>query len=149
MITIEVLRQRGFKRYYRDEVYRKVISEDSVKEKIYLTFVNFGDSYTWFTNSLQQFTGVKTIEKLDTILNAFEQDVESRKDLNMLKRNFLYLIGTKFTRNGRCGLSEWTGIIKDFRIDYVDINNYKINILSNNNVHYDLDDINILETRER
>ena len=58
-ITVEKLKELGFKRYYRDEVYRMKIGTDVINKPMYLTLVNFETSWTWYINSFEQFTGLK------------------------------------------------------------------------------------------
>lgn len=69
-ITVEKLKELGFKRYYRDEVYRMKIGTDVINKPMYLTLVNFETSWTWYINSFEQFTGLKTIDRLLCVLRA-------------------------------------------------------------------------------
>lgn len=69
-ITTEKLKKLGFKRYYKDEVYRLKIGTDVINRPIYLTIVSFETSYTWFINSYEQFKDLKTMKRLMSILHA-------------------------------------------------------------------------------
>ncbi len=69
-ITTDKLKELGFKRYYRDEVYRLRIGNDILGKPMYLTLVNFETACTWYVNSFEQFTGLKTIDRLLCVLRA-------------------------------------------------------------------------------
>lgn len=69
-ITTNKLKELGFKKYYRDEVYRLRIGNDGIGKPMYLTVVNFNTSWTWYINSFEQFTGLKTIDRLMCVLRA-------------------------------------------------------------------------------
>lgn len=69
-ITKEKLNKIGFKRYYRDGVYRMSIGRNLLGKEIYLTIVDFETTYTWFVNSMDQFTGVTTMKRIKAILCA-------------------------------------------------------------------------------
>lgn len=75
-ITTNKLTKLGFKRYYRDEVYRLKIKNNVLNKPMYLTMVNFYDSWTWFINPFEQFTGLKKLQTLKTIIKLVNYEQE-------------------------------------------------------------------------
>lgn len=74
-ITKDKLIELGFKRYYRDGVWRMGIGKNILGYKMYLTLVDFETAYTWYINSFEQFTGLKTMNRLNALLRAFGKNI--------------------------------------------------------------------------
>jgi hypothetical protein len=74
-ITKDKLIELGFKRYYRDGVWRMLIGKNVLGDKMYLTLVDFETAYTWYINSFEQFTGLTTMKRLQAVLCALGKNI--------------------------------------------------------------------------
>ena len=71
-ITKGKLINLGFKRYYKDNVWRIFIGRTISDKKMYLTVVDFETSYTFYINSSEQFRGLKKMERLNLLLDLLK-----------------------------------------------------------------------------